>query len=692
MMIQRYLSCFPVRRSRALPSLVGSLLAVALAWPVMSRAASAGFVDHGVPAPIANARGVVSTTDGQGRDVVLSWLQDHRGGYALLMVDAQTGEARQFPIDFSDRAASRAQASASGTVVARAVAGEGAQEVEVPVKEADEPFAVHLSSRNRFYTLFNRHLVEFDVATRQLVTQRLPGKVRARTAMSLTEDRQGRIWAATYPDNTLFAYEVGARPEEGRLSLQGTLGQERWDQYPRSVAADAYGWIYVGVGMKASQLYAFHPGDGLRRRLLPENERLQTTAEVVQSRGDVVFARNGAHRYQLAQGRISQQLPDGSPTQPSAVLTGAQNLVHRQFPSGRRLVSLDLRKGELVTQDAAGKAHRVRFRYETDGAALTYVCATEAGQVCGGTRFPMALFTLDPAASAPGFRYQPLARQPNLIVPVGGQLYVAAYPGGMLFEQALSGSGFGPAAERLAMVAPRVNRPHAMVVQPRTGQVIMGGTPEYGHAGGGLMFWRRQADGRPAVQTLPDRRLVPGHSAQSMLLLSGGGLLVGTTRQAGTGGEQAGVASAVLYLLDPASADKKVLWSGMPVPGVTEITDLVEGDDGLVYGIAGSRWLFRFNPRTRQLVGKPENFGRGLGAAAVFAQGTRAFVKVPQAPGRVGGIHVLLLDGVARLNPQGTPLLERVATSPVEITAGGAHAGGRIYFASHSHLYSWQVP
>lgn len=654
-------------------SFVLALLAAVSACPVSAQSAS-GFVDHGVPVPVANARGVVSTVDGQGRDVVLSWLQDHRGGYSLLMVDALTGRSSQFPIDFR-----------------RAVTGAAGGQAAAASAEPDEPFAVHLSSRNRFYTVFGQHLVEFDVAAAQLVTHRLPGRAGSRTAMSLTEDRQGRVWAATYPDNSLFSYEVAEDPAAGRLVLQGTLGRENWAQYPRSVAADSHGWIYVGVGMRASQLYAFHPGDGLRRRLLPEAERLRATAEVVQTAGDVVFARNGEQRYELLDGRIRKRLPAGTRPAASAVLTGAQNLVHRSFPSGRRLESFDLQRRELVTRDAAGQTQQVSFRYETDGAALTHVCATDAGQVCGGARFPMALFRFDPSAGRDGFQYRSLPRQPNVIVAHGERLYVGGYPGGSLFELPLEPVEGAEDLRRLAAVAPRINRPHALVVQAGEGQVIMGGTPEYGHTGGGLLFWRRGARDGSVIHTMPHQQLVPGHSTQSLLLLADGRLLGGTTRQAGTGGEAGGAPSAMLYLLDPASAEPRVLWSGTPVPGATEITDLVQGDDGLVHGIAGSRWLFRFDPQSRRLVGGVVNFGRRLGAS-VFAQGTRAFVRVPATAGRQGGIYVLLLDGIARLDPASPRLLERVASSPVEITAGGAHADGRIYFAAGSHLYSWQLP
>ena len=96
-----------------------------------------GFIDHGVATPISNHRGTVATVDGNGRPVVLAWLMDHRSCYSLLMVDALTGEAEQFPTP----------------------------------QVGDSPFASVLSSRNRFYTHFGSTFLEFDPVKREITFQ-----------------------------------------------------------------------------------------------------------------------------------------------------------------------------------------------------------------------------------------------------------------------------------------------------------------------------------------------------------------------------------------------------------------------------------------------------------------------------------------------------------------------------------------
>ncbi len=57
-----------------------------------------GFVDHGVAAPVARSRGATATVDGNGRNVVLAYLSDHRSCTSIVVIDATTGETRQVDV------------------------------------------------------------------------------------------------------------------------------------------------------------------------------------------------------------------------------------------------------------------------------------------------------------------------------------------------------------------------------------------------------------------------------------------------------------------------------------------------------------------------------------------------------------------------------------------------------------------
>lgn len=598
-----------------------------------SQAQAAGFVDHGIPTPVAQTRGVVSTVDQSGQDVILTWLQDWRGGYAILMVNAETGASQQFDVPFKP--------------------------------DGDEPSAIYLSSKNRLYTLFNSQFVEFDVASKRFTFH---GKVNGKTAMSLSEDKDGRIWAATYPNNQLVSFN----PQNSSLQNHGQLAKESWTQYPRSIAVDAHGWVYVGSGLAASQIYAYNIQSHATQALLSSSQRVSGTAVVTQSQSNVVYARNGRQQFMLTNGKASG-LSAGAQVAESNLKGGAQNLVDREFPSGRRLVSVDMHDRTLVTRDASGQQKTVKFNYTTQGAALTFVCATGDNKVCGGTRFPMHTFYYN--AGDNKFDSKQLPRQPNVMAALGSRLYVAAYPDGKLFQESENGKN---EFSEVLNAYPSINRPHAMLIMGGGSQIALAGTPEYGTTGGGMMFWNRSSGQKSRIDHW---HLVPNHSVQAMVELSNGMLLGGTTVAPGTGGVTKATDSSELFLMD--ANTHEVRWRGAPVPGAKTITDLMVGADGLVYGLADSVDLFVFNPNNRQVV-SVNRFSKDLGPS-VYAQGTRAFVK-----GADGSIYVLLYNGIGKVDTK-AHTVSRVVSSPVRITVGGAAANGRIYFGSNNHLYSWKA-
>ncbi len=183
-----------------------------------------GFFHHGVATPVSNHRGTVATVDAEGRDVVLVWLFDHRGGYALLMIDAETGNSEEIPMPFPPG--------------------------------GDCPYASILSSGNRFYTHFNSHFVEFDPEKRAFT---FFTKTAPQMAMGMTEDDNGVIWSVTYPNSGVVSFDPATRA----FKDHGHVHKENWRQYQRYVAADDTGWVYFGVGSTASHIIAFEPRKGL---------------------------------------------------------------------------------------------------------------------------------------------------------------------------------------------------------------------------------------------------------------------------------------------------------------------------------------------------------------------------------------------------------------------------------------------
>ncbi len=605
-----------------------------------------GFSHHGVATPASNHRGTVATVDGRGRNVVLVWLFDHRGGYALLMIDATTGASEEYPMPFAPG--------------------------------GDCPYASILSSRNRFYTHFNSHFVEFDPTKRAFTFFR---KTAPQMAMSTTEDDRGVIWSATYPQSGVVSYD----PATGEFRDYGHVYKQNWRQYPRSVAADDAGWVYFGIGSTAGQIIAFDPRSGEATPTIPEERRAKGHGTVYRDLNGKVYGRGpGAEGlwFELYGGK-SKPMGKQASVRRKPIITGSQGLFHRNFPDGKKLRRCDLIDRVLTVEDPeTGQTKTVSFDYESTGAHLMGLAAAPDGTIAGGTAFPMRFFSYRPETDA--WVRRESYGQWNTVVRQGDRFFVGGYGGGFLLEWDPSrpwvATAKGDEASNprlLTECTPTIHRPHDLLAHPDGNTLVLAGTPAYGYTGGGLLFWDR----RSATRTLVEHtELLPQHSTQSLVALPDGTLLGGTTTSPGTGGEKK-AEEAALYQFD--LARKRLAWHEVVFPGVQSYTDLCLAPDGLVYGFADRARFFVFDPVERKIV-------HDANTLAIFGrtnsqQGPRVFVVGPR-----GTVYVLFVKGIAQVDPT-TFEITMLAESPVPIGPGGDYLDGRIYFASGSHLYSCVV-
>ncbi|MBN1676087.1 MAG: hypothetical protein JXR37_33895 [Kiritimatiellae bacterium] len=603
-----------------------------------------GFRHHGVATPVSSPRGIVATVDGAGRNVVLVWLFDHRGGYALLMIDAETGKADQ---------------------------------IAMPFRPSSAPFASVLSSGNKFYTHFTSRFVEFDPAQRAFT---FCEKTAPQMAMGMTEDDNGVIWAVTYPNSGVVSFNPATR----EMKDYGHVYKQNWAQYQRTVAADDTGWIYFGVGNTACQLIAFDPRTGKATPIIPEEKRKQGSAEVYRDKNGKVYGRGGKDGWhELYEGRATNiEKPAGLGKKP--IISGLQGLFHRRFPDGKKIKDCDLIHRVLTVEDPATKeVRKLSFDYESEGAHIMGLAAAPDGTICGGTAFPMRFFSYNPKTDS--WTNRACHGQWNTVARQGDRFFAGCYTDGCILEWNPSrdwvATKKGNADSNplyLAAAKPTIIRPHDLLAHPDGKTLILAGTPAYGCTGGGLLFWDRQTR-KSTLLTHEDILLY--HSTQSLAALPGGKLLGGTTTAPGTGGERK-AKQAELYIMDMAT--KRVEWHAPVFPGTSTYNDLCTGAGGLVYGFADCKRFFVFDPRTRKVVHEADTktpFG-----STNNQQGPRVFVQDPR-----GATYILFYKGIARLDPK-TFEITLLANSPVPIGPGGDYLDGRIYFGSGSHVYSYEVP
>jgi hypothetical protein len=626
---------------------VAALLTMAcIRFEANSKDLGGGFSDHGVATPISNHRGTVATVDGDGHSTVLSWLMDHRGGYALLEFDVETGESAVHPMPF-------------------------------PV--FDSPFASILSSRHRFYTHVNSHFCEFDAQKGEFtfVAETVP-----MMAMGMTEDDDGVIWAASYPDSGLMSYD----PETGEFNDYGHVYEQNWRQYQRTVAADETGWVYFGVGNTRGQIIAFNRETREAIPMIPDDERAQGTGYVYRNLDGKVYGQavQGAANpwFEFYGGKMTA-LANHEQADEKPIITGSQGLFHTIFPDGKELVELDLiGRVAWIDDPRTGDSIEITFDYETEGAHLMGVAAASDGTLCGGTAFPMRFFSYNPATDA--WVNREAHGQWNTVAAQGEKFFVGGYGHGFLLEWTPANEWVRTDKEnpdsnpRYWMEsAPTINRPHDLLVHPDGRTVILAGTPGYGYTGGGLLIWDRQTE---TGQIIEHTDLIPLHSTQSLIALPDGNILGGTTVAPGTGGEQL-AEQAELYLMDLET--RTIQWHEVMMPGVSAYSDLRLLPSGMVIGVADWKTLFVFDPEQRTIIHQQdleERWGR-----TNIQQGPRIFVW-----GEDDELFMLTENAITRVDLDSYEV-SLVAESPVEIGPGGDYYDGRIYFGSGSHLYSYQL-
>ena len=603
-----------------------------------------GFFHHGVATPVSNHRGTVATVDAEGRNVVLVWLFDHSGGYALLMLDAETGKSEEIPMPFP-----------SG---------------------GDCPFASILSSGNKFYTHFNSHFCEFDPEKRAFTFFR---KTAPQMAMGMTQDDNGVIWSVTYPSSGVVSFDPATRA----FKDYGHVHKENWAQYQRDVAADDTGWIYFGIGNTASQIIAFDPRTGDAKPIVPEAERVKGSGYVVRDMNGKVYGRSGSEWYELYNGE-SKKIVEPEHIEHKPIITSSQGLFHTEFPNGKRLKTCDLVDRVLVVENPkTGEVKELKFDYTSEGAHIMGLAAAPDNTICGGTAFPMRFFSYNPKTDE--WTNRASYGQWNTVARQGDRFLVGGYGGGFLLEWNPSSEWVATEKGKegcnplyLTQCSPTINRPHDLLPHPDGKTLVLAGTPGYGYTGGGLLFWDREA--RTAT-VMEHTDILPEHSTHSLVALEDGKILGGTTTGPGTGGEKK-AEQAELYIMDMAT--KRLDWHEAVFPGVQGYTDLCRAPNGLVYGVADRKRFFVFDPAERKVIHEQDT--EAAFGITISQQGPRVFILSPD-----GTLYMLFVKGVARVH-LATHAITLLAESPVPIGPGGDILDGRIYFGSGSHVYSYEAP
>lgn len=619
---------------------LAALLVAGLATPGMTQTADE-FIDHGVAVDVSTSRGAAAAVDGDGKRIVMVWLSDHRGCTNMLVIDAETGETEQ---------------------------------IEYERGHLDHAYAVLFSTKGKWYSQFASRFYEFDPATRSFT---FIGQTRTRCAMSMTEDQDGMIWVAGFPNADLLSFN----PETQELVDHGQLQpeEETWRQYQRSIAYDDAGWIYTGMGNVSAQVAGYNTATGEIRRYIPEQQRGQGSGRVFRGTDGQVYATGPGYGWQvLHNGEATALETDEPPVGAAPEKTGSQGTLVRDFPDGSRVTDLNVPDRTMTVQDADGTERQVTYDYQSEGGHILSIHLGPDNDIYGVT-------------GGFAYRYHPPTgeflyhRRPghlNDMATQRGMVFGAKYTGGELYGYDISvpwdqWDASNPAPLGRGNARPHINRPAVLIAHPDGRHLIMGGTPGYGRTGGGLYIYDLETE---TDELLTHEEMLENLSTCSLVALPDGNLVGGTTVAAGTGGRVL-AEQAELYMFD--FANRQVAWREAIVPGATSYRDMVLGPDGLVYGIAGGATLFVFDPESRAVVHQDDLSEYG---SAAGAQAPRCMIMGPDE-----NIYMLFGGGIVRIEPRSFEHT-KLADTPAGVSAGVALLDGRLYFASGSRLWSYAVP
>ena len=599
-----------------------------------------GFNYHGIVVPISQARGIVATSDNNGNKHVLVWLMDYRGCYELMDINIATGVTEEHTLPFA--------------------------------ANKDAPFYSILSSKNKYYAHFANHFIEFDVNKHSFTFVQ---KTVHKTAMSMTEDDTGTIWSTTYPDSGLVSYN----PVTHEFIDNGQLYKQGWKQYPRYIASDDKGFIYVGIGQAATQILIFNPYTASVSPILSPDERHNGLPYLYRDINGRVYAKalmeSKNKWYELYNGK-SKKIREHNLPKPKLYIAGNQSLFHKQFPDGAKISLFDLEKCRIVIENESNTID-IPFSYKSEGALITSLGNAPDNTISGGTFFPRFFFRFDPKTSL--LTRHPCFGQWNTVTSQKGKFFIGIYPkGGLLVLDPLkpwsTTQNNGKINPFLLIESyPAIDRPFKLLSHIDSKTIIMAGAPGYGLTGGGLLVWNYLSQ---QYILLKHTDIITNQSTKSLVSISPEIIMGGTTITPGTGGITK-AKEAELYLLNIYS--KKIIWHKAIIPHVKEYTDLCMAGNNKIYGIADRSIFFVFDSSTRKIIFLNKKIG-----PIHYQQGPKIFIKGPTL------IYMLQKDGIATINPNTFEII-KLANSPVQITAGGAYRDGRIYFGSYSHLFSFDV-
>lgn len=551
-----------------------------------------------------------------------------------------------------------------------------------PEGHVQYPFASLVSRAGKFYTGAGSMFMEFDPVEARFTHHAHPCLEELNMAFSIAESPDGLIYFASHPSCRLFCFD----PETQDIRHFGRMDEA--EKYVGTMAVDADGWVYLGIGTERHALVGFDPRSGTRQEYVQESARgkgcgcfhLGIDGQVygrdrVYMRYEPVSAAPDCQWRRYRAGTAEEVA--ASNVSPAAIYPHA---IHSPFIDGDIIRHYSLQDHELVyTHPQTGREVQLELTYKSHGAMLCPLAAGPDGNVYGTSGHPLHLYRFNPATGQVtdfGSKVAgDVAGSGNICAYASqGSIMVGAhYSGGHILRFDLT-KPFEPRLNpALEATCEDIHRPRSAIAHPDGQRLVFGGFAGYGAVGGALCIYdvvTRQHS------IIPNETLVPYQSTMCMAFAANNDLLGGASIET-PGGAQPKAAEAEIYRFDLDA--RRLVYRTVPIAGAREISHFLADRQGLLHGITSDSVYFVFDPETSTVLHRED----------VSRYGSVVRAGMTSSPD--GLIYGVLSEAVYCIDPERREF-KLLATPPETISAGLALVAGTIVFASGAHLWSLRLP
>jgi len=599
-------------------------------------------------------------------------------GFRDLGIAVDAVESRTAAVCINAEGSNRLVIAAKGFLLVVDPETEHCEQIAFPNGNTEYPYETFSSSQGIFYIGAGAFFYAFDPFNKVYIDCFKVGSDDELCGFSYAEDKQGHIYMASYPQSRLYRY----RPAERDITSFGSMDPEQ--KYPFHMAADAYDWIYIGIGTTNKTIVAFHPPSGNKEIIQSSGIPVIGTGLVRQGPSYEAYAQLDQQWVRLEQGLITANVQEEQ--LPRSLYHGESfGKFHRQLSGSWQIIRHSLSDRELVLRYlSTGQEKVIRLHYESQGAQLSPITIGPGGKIYGTSNHPLHFYTYDPSGDENtvhnwGSKIIQHGAGGNIAAyaVLGSQLLGASYPGGRLHlydtDKPLLLDDSSERNPQCITEHMDIHRPRCAVALSDGEHMVYGGFPGYGMIGGGLCISHIPSGNHQLIQ---HTELIYEQSTVAIVESIDGTLIGGTSIET-PGGANPREHSAYLYAFD--WQNRAVLKKWRPVPKAREYSLLLIDSNGWIHALTSCSTYFVWDP-TEELIRAEADLSAW---GSIVRQGWQ-LCEEDQC------IYGVLSGAVYRI-----PLIslkpERLAVPPQIITAGFVKINHELYFASSTHLWSYSI-